>query len=526
MKFNKKTLFLVVGGLMMLIGFIQLKTPHYKSDEGGMLMLVLAGLVIALFGHPRGPIGILKDRFEGRGQPLPEQIRRVEFHGSTSVDRKDIIDAAMRTAARVSEVDSNIRVEDTRVDTMHLSIRGLFGLITQMSFTISWTMEDNGNLRVDIKVGQFLTTRPTIYWVIPIGRKRVVALPAMRRFRDGFVAELGASHSAPDSPTTAGLSQGPGLLPESVARVSSDSNGSVPPPPDHAPSGLQTSSEPSALFAESDSPESLLPADKTGSHLFSLTTETENGAILAVARQSYESGESALDSKKVDEYSDRAKGPRPALNPTPKPAFSFSTMSRKSIGIAAGGTALALVILGIFLGANSWRPSAKDSVQAAAPAPQPALAPVLPPSTPTQQATPSPTVKAAAPAAPSSAPTPTQAPAGPEPGDLGLTSPLRPFGCTDQFIVVYHSSTDPSVYAQDVQTNLASHPGSKYLLTLGSCSSLNRMSQAGTMIYTVYGGPYDTLAQACVAASRFPDQSYVKIMDAATAPDQALRSCQ
>jgi serine/threonine-protein kinase len=99
-------------------------------------------------------------------------------------------------------------------------------------------------------------------------------------------------------------------------------------------------------------------------------------------------------------------------------------------------------------------------------------------------------------------------------------------GCTGQYIVVYHSSTDPTVYAQDIQTNLQSHPGSKYLLTLESCSSLNQISNAGTMIYAVYGGPFDTLTQACVAASRFPGESYVKIMDGATAPDQAVRSCQ
>lgn len=262
-------------------------------------------------------------------------------------------------------------------------------------------------------------------------------------------------------------------------------------------------------------------------------------ALEASGRQRYESGEPGLDSQKVEAYFAKSTEQKPIPTKEPKIPFSFSTMSRKTLGIAGGGFFLLVLIIGIFLGQNSWRPSVQDSVQAAGSLPQPA-APAPAPQTysPPTQANPSPppTAQAAA-AAPATIPTATF-PAQPQPvvqptpaaalpaGDLGLTTPLRPVGCTGQYIVVYHSSTDPSVYAQDIQTNLQSHPGSKYLLTLDSCSSLNRMSKAGTMIYTVYGGPYNTLAQACVAASRYPDESYVKIMDAGTAPDQAIQTCQ
>ncbi|PTT60823.1 DUF805 domain-containing protein [Arthrobacter sp. HMWF013] len=211
-----------------------------------------------------------------------------------------------------------------------------------------------------------------------------------------------------------------------------------------------------------------------------------------------------------------------------QPRFSLPRALAKQRGLIAGGIAFALLMLGIFLGANLWRPTGPDSVQAAAPAAQPPLAPALPSDISTVQLTPSPsqTVQATVPTAVTATPEIPSQSAAPLPGDLGLTSPLRPVGCTGQFILVYHSSTDPSAYARDVQTNLESHPGSKYLLTLGSCSSLNQMSNTGTMIYAVYGGPYNTLAQACVAASQFPEEAYVKIMDSATAPDQAQRSCQ
>jgi len=254
-----------------------------------------------------------------------------------------------------------------------------------------------------------------------------------------------------------------------------------------------------------------------------------NAAQEASGRQRHESGEPTLGSHKVDEYFVHPSGQEPARDREPKPAFSFSTMSRKSLGLVAGGIAVAILVLGIFLGANSWRPSAQDSVLAAAPAPQPALASAAQPEIPTQQVTPSPsttaqaTVPAAAVAAPPP-PLPTQS-AAPQPGDLGLTSPLRPVECTGQFIVVYHSSVIPSAYAQDVQTNLSNHPGSKYLLTAGSCSSLTPMSSSGTMIYAVYGGPFDTLAAACVAASRFSDEAYVKVLNNVTPPDQSVRPC-
>lgn len=263
-------------------------------------------------------------------------------------------------------------------------------------------------------------------------------------------------------------------------------------------------------------------------------------ALEASGKGRYESGEPRLDSQKMDDYFAYTSGEKPSSAPNPKRALSLSSLSRKTINIAAGGSILVVLLVGIFLGQNSWRSSTQGSVtaagsggQQAVPDPSPYTPPTSTPSPP--QATQA--AEAGAAAAPVPAPQqptqtqaqlaapPTQASALP-PGDLGLTSPLRPVNCTGQYIVVYHSSTDPTVYAQDIQTNLQSHPGSKYLLTLSSCSSLNRMSKAGTLIYTVYGGPFDTLAQACVAASRFPDESYVKIMDGATSPDQAIRPCQ
>ncbi|MGY3320782.1 hypothetical protein [Arthrobacter sp. TE12232] len=489
MKVTKKTVFLTVGGLMVLIGFIQLRTPHYVKDEGGMFVLLLAGAVIALFGAKRGPAGAIRDEFDGWGKSLPEQIGSVEFHGTTFVDGDGMIAAARKTAATLSEASSNFRVEDVHTDGLRMSIRGPGGIVTQMSFAISWRTDNDGSSRIDISVGQYLTKQSTIYGFIPTGRKRVIALPAMRRFRDSYVRELGASQTTPGSPAIAGSQTAWDLLQEKEGGAQCDDSIGFPPSPEHVPSAHEAS-------AEATSQESFEPS--------------------LPAPERYESGEPTLDSHKVEDYFAHTSGQKPPRSREPKPAFNFSTMSRRTIGITAGTSAFAVLILGIFLGANSGRLSAQDSVPAATPVSQPTV-------TSTDQASlepPAPaTVVAAPPSAQPAPPSPTQ------PGDLGLTSPLRPVDCTGKFAVFYHSSITPSAYSQDVQANLASHPGSKYLLTLGSCSSLYQMSNKGTMIYAVYGGPFDTLAQACVAASRFPDEAYVKVLDNSTPPDQAVRSC-
>jgi len=242
----------------------------------------------------------------------------------------------------------------------------------------------------------------------------------------------------------------------------------------------------------------------------------QKAAFEAVARQRFESSEPSLDSKKVDDYFDHATGDRAALVPTSNQGSSYFGIRRKHLGLIGAGAVVALAILGIILGVGSWRSTPPTTVNAAAPVIQPVA-------TPTSQPTPlQPTsLQPAAPVAIQ----PTSAAPIIQPGDLGITSPLRPVTCTGKFLVLYHSSVVPATYAQDVQANLASHPGSKYLLTLSSCSSLTHMSVSGTMIYVVYGGPFDTLEQACVAASRFPEEAYVKVLDNTTPSDQSVRPC-
>lgn len=106
------------------------------------------------------------------------------------------------------------------------------------------------------------------------------------------------------------------------------------------------------------------------------------------------------------------------------------------------------------------------------------------------------------------------------PGDLGLAQPISAPGCDGSYIVVVKSATTPASYVADVRTALAEHPGSQYLRTAGSCSSLAPVSSSGTTIYAVYLGPYISAADACAARNLAGGDSYVRRLDRTTPPGQ------
>lgn len=80
----------------------------------------------------------------------------------------------------------------------------------------------------------------------------------------------------------------------------------------------------------------------------------------------------------------------------------------------------------------------------------------------------------------------------------------------------------PEAYSTEVQQLLSRNPGSSYLLTEASCSSLTARSGDGNLIYAVFFGPYPDQATACLASSRISADSYVKRLDNVTADDQTI----
>lgn len=131
-------------------------------------------------------------------------------------------------------------------------------------------------------------------------------------------------------------------------------------------------------------------------------------------------------------------------------------------------------------------------------------------------------------ASPSPSPTPEPSessdPSSPLEGDLGLSTPITQLDCTDQYVVFYASSFVPELYGSEVQGALDTYPGTEYVRSLGSCTTLNQMSDHDTFIYSVYSGPYDTLSEACSVSASSAD-SYVKVLSDGVDPDDAVMTC-
>jgi serine/threonine-protein kinase len=106
-------------------------------------------------------------------------------------------------------------------------------------------------------------------------------------------------------------------------------------------------------------------------------------------------------------------------------------------------------------------------------------------------------------------------------GDLGLAVPISQPACDGSFVVFLGSSTSPAEYQTAIQGLLTQYPGSSYLLTAGSCTSLRQAYTDGNQIYAVYTGPYLSQAEACAALGTSGDpDAYVKVLDNTTPPEQ------
>jgi cell division septation protein DedD len=105
-------------------------------------------------------------------------------------------------------------------------------------------------------------------------------------------------------------------------------------------------------------------------------------------------------------------------------------------------------------------------------------------------------------------------------GSLDVWVPMTRPACDGSWVVFLGAATDPAAYEADVRTLLSSQPTAKYVLTQGSCSSMRQALPDGTLIYTVYVGPYPDQAAACSARAAIGGAAYVKRMDDVTPADQ------
>ena len=117
---------------------------------------------------------------------------------------------------------------------------------------------------------------------------------------------------------------------------------------------------------------------------------------------------------------------------------------------------------------------------------------------------------------------PTAPPAPPGDGDLGLTRPISTPACDGTGIVILHSSVDPAAYAAQMQSFLNRFPNAQYLRTdLTGCSSLNQVSQQGTLIYAAYIPVGPDQPAVCAALSQYGG-AYAKWLNNTSDPNSRI----
>lgn len=109
-------------------------------------------------------------------------------------------------------------------------------------------------------------------------------------------------------------------------------------------------------------------------------------------------------------------------------------------------------------------------------------------------------------------------------GDLGLTTAISKPACDGQYVTFVGSVVTPGSYSDGIQRVLDRHPGSSYLLSENTCSSLRPRMPDGSSIYSVYLGPFGTQEEACAAALEAGGGSYVKRLDDVT-PSSQIPTC-
>lgn len=108
------------------------------------------------------------------------------------------------------------------------------------------------------------------------------------------------------------------------------------------------------------------------------------------------------------------------------------------------------------------------------------------------------------------------------PGDLGIPGrPMQRPECDGSFITILASAVGDQATASGIAAVLDTFPGSEYLRTDQTCSSL-RADVDGAPIYVVYFGPFVFDSDACAARADGPEGAYAKQLSNDIGPDQVV----
>ena len=107
--------------------------------------------------------------------------------------------------------------------------------------------------------------------------------------------------------------------------------------------------------------------------------------------------------------------------------------------------------------------------------------------------------------------------------DLGVPGhPITQPPCDGGYITVLGSAIGDQATADSMAAVLNQYPGSNYLRTDVTCSSLTPSSN-GQPIYVVYFGPFATDREACAARSQGPKDAYVRRLSNDLPPTHSVK---
>lgn len=119
-----------------------------------------------------------------------DRVGLAEFTVTTHADEARIRDVATRAMAVAKRaMQSSMKEGSGGPGYQGYLFVGPGGFVKQMAVTLRWEDVGEGKTRVQLKTGEYLTTRPT-FMLIPLGPKSVPALGSLERFSKFVKGEL------------------------------------------------------------------------------------------------------------------------------------------------------------------------------------------------------------------------------------------------------------------------------------------------------------------------------------------------
>lgn len=124
---------------------------------------------------------------------VDDKVRMLPFTMETGLSPDEIRAAGARSIEAGKRLMNNtIKEDEVAGNGIRYVVKGPGGLVKQMSMVVSWNEQAAGRRRVDLKVGTYTTSRPTMFGFIPAGPKSVPALKSAQRFVESLRIELSA----------------------------------------------------------------------------------------------------------------------------------------------------------------------------------------------------------------------------------------------------------------------------------------------------------------------------------------------